>query len=263
VILLAAAALAASSAPAAAQTLRGRALDEVRETPVAGALVRLLDRDGKERAQAVADSLGRFVLAPPRAGEYYLEATRLGYHRSLSPLLALTGEGAAVPVELLLAPAPVGVEGVAVTVDPITRASEDLSALGVRPADLGNAWITEAEIDAIEIKRDVGTILEWSRVNGVRVVRPENRREAERTPGSRAADFGMCISLVRGRTWTGVNRCALPVIDGLPATNERLLDLDPNTVAAMAVLQPTDARIAYGTRADAGAVLIWTKRGRE
>ena len=247
--------------PGHAQTVVGRILDEQRGGPVSGALVRLLDRGGRERLTTVSDSAGRFVLTPAQ-GEFYLDASRLGYVRVVSPLLAMPVGAEAVPLDLVMVPAPLGLDGISVVVDPLTRAAEDLRALGVDPEDLGSGWSSQADIDAIEVKRDVGNILEWHRINGMRVVRPENVRETRTGAGGRRADFGMCVSLTRGRTWQGVNRCALPVIDGIPATNENLLYLDPTTIAAIAILQPTEARVAYGSRADAGAVLIWTKTGR-
>ena len=131
---LAASALGAVAAPSPlpAQTLVGRVLDDTRESPVAGALVRLLDRDGKERARALADSAGRFGLGPPKAGEYCLEATSLGYQRTLSPLLAFAqGQGTAA-LDLMMVPAPIGLEGLSVEVDAEGRAAEDLSLSGLR-----------------------------------------------------------------------------------------------------------------------------------
>ena len=71
------------------QTLRGLVVEEGRESPVAGAAVSLLSRDGNHRAGASADSLGRFLLSPPAAGEYYIESARIGYETTRSPLLAL------------------------------------------------------------------------------------------------------------------------------------------------------------------------------
>ena len=71
---------------------------------------------------------------------------------------------------------------------------------------------------------------------------------------------GMCISLSRARDMAhGSETCALPVLDGLPIDDKRLGLLDPETITAVAVLQPMDARILYGTRGDHGAVLFFTK----
>jgi hypothetical protein len=52
-------------------------------------VVRLLSRDGSERAHALADSLGCFRLAPPEDGEYPMEAVRLGDETACTPLLPL------------------------------------------------------------------------------------------------------------------------------------------------------------------------------
>ena len=265
-VTMAAVMTVASAAPLQAQTVVGRVLDDARNAPVAGARIRLLDTDGDARGEAASDNAGTFTLTPPEAGDYYLELTRIGYRRVLTPLLSFSDAVEPVRLEIMMSPAPVGLEGLSVEVDPVAKAEADLRTQGIDPANLGNSWITQAEIDAIEVKRDVGSILEWSAINGLRVIRPENMTAGEAgsrpTPGSgqKQSDFGMCISLVRGRTWQGAGRCALVVLDGLPSNNEHLLDLDPLTVAAMAVLQPIDARILYGTRADAGAVLVWTKR---
>lgn len=90
--------------------------------------------------------------------------------------------------------------------------------------------MTQEQIDAIQVKRDVGSVLEWQHINGLRVIRPENT-----TSGGGG---------------------------GLPIDDERLLNLDPEAIGAIAVLQPIDARILYGKRADHGAVLFWSKGRR-
>lgn len=113
----------------------GRILDEARESPVDGAAVRLLDRDGKERASAVSDSAGRFTLKPPKAGDYYLAAERIGYEPTRSPLLALH-EGGATPVDLMMTPRPVGLEGLTVETEAV--AAEQLRHIGIDPVDLGS-----------------------------------------------------------------------------------------------------------------------------
>lgn len=232
----------------------GRVLDDARESPVSGAAVRLLDRDGRKKVETLADSLGRFVLAPPEAGEYYLEATRIGYQRALSPLLAFADRDDRVQLDLMMSPAPIGLEGLAVEVDVETRASEDLKLSGVRPATLGNRWISRRDIEAVAIRSDVGNILEHQSIAGMRIIRPENV-----VPGS--DDVGLCVSLVRGRTGTGQGTCALVVLDGVPITGEQALFVDPESVEGMAVLLPTEATLLYGTRGGRGVLQIWTRRG--
>lgn len=241
-----------SPAPLHAQTLVGQVLDESRESPVVGALVVLLDRDGEQRAQALSGSDGRFVIAPPEAGEYYLAVTRIGYEPTRSPLIALTLEGT-TPIDLMMQPAPIGLEGFAVEVDPVSRATEELRISGIELRSLGSRWISTADIEAVAIKSDVGRILEWQGIGGMRVIRPENM-----TTGSH--DLGLCISFQRARTGQGLNRCALIVLDGVPIRGDLALALDPESVAAMALLTPMEATILYGVRGEPGVLMIWTRR---
>lgn len=240
--------------PGAGQRIAGQVLDEVRASPVAGALVVLLDRDGNEQAQVLADGEGRFVLAPPAPGEFYLQATRLGYAPTRSPLLALGTEGSA-HLELMMRPLPIGLEGFEVEVDAAEEAAEELRLAGVEPRALGPRWIGADAIAAVPIKRDVGTVLEHQAIGGARVIRPENQR-----PGTDPR-MGLCVSMARARTGSGRGTCVLIVLDGVAIRGDAALTVDPESVAAMALLTPAEATLLYGTRAGAGALLIWTKRG--
>ncbi|GMV05243.1 MAG: hypothetical protein AMXMBFR53_15220 [Gemmatimonadota bacterium] len=56
----------------AAQTISGRVLEEGSTRAVADAAVSLADRRGKTTVQVLADSAGRFVIAPREADEYRL-----------------------------------------------------------------------------------------------------------------------------------------------------------------------------------------------
>ena len=245
---------AAAFQPLRAQTVLGRVLDDARESPVSGAAVRLLDKDGKKKAEALSDSLGRFVLTPPKAGEYYIEATRIGYQRSLSPLLAFAPRDDRVQLDLMMTPAPIGLEGLSVEVDVETRATEDLKISGVSPAALGNRWISRRDIEAVAIRPDVGNVLEHQNIAGMRVVRPENL-----TSGSDG--LGLCVSLARARTGTGLGTCAMVVLDGVPITGEQALFVDPDAVEGMAVLLPSEATLLYGTKGARGVLRIWTRAG--
>jgi hypothetical protein len=81
--LLAAALLAATAAPSAAQAVHGRVLERGTDRPVASAVVEL--RAGSEvRAQARTFDDGSFVLPVPGAGTYRVAAARLGYESLLS-----------------------------------------------------------------------------------------------------------------------------------------------------------------------------------
>ena len=103
-----------ASEKVAAQTILGRVLDQANEAPVGDVIIQLIERDGTERLRALSDSDGRFVLAPPKAGEYFLATERFGYLATRSPLIALRMGGEA-PLELMISPEPLGLVGLEVS----------------------------------------------------------------------------------------------------------------------------------------------------
>lgn len=254
--VLAALALAALllSAPghATAQTIVGQVLDQINEQPVGGVVVSLVGRSGEARVRTLSDSVGRFVLAPPEAGEYLLVTEHFGYLETRSPLLALTTEGQA-PIELLVAPSPIGLEGLEVSVE--ERAAEQLDIMGLSANALGRRWIDRRQIDLIQVKRDMGTILEATSQSGIRVVRPENL-----TMGSE--NMGLCVSMQRARMAGGRETCALVVLNGVPISGVQALNVDPDAIESIALLVPTEAVTQYGTLGGSGALLVWTRNGR-
>lgn len=248
-----AAALLAIASPGSvdAQTILGRVLDQMNEEPVGGVIVALVSASGEERLRTLTDSAGQFVIAPPSAGEYLLVTERFGYQETRSPLIALTMEGQA-PLELMVVPAPIGLEGFEVSVE--EQANEELQMMGLSLGDLGNRWIDRDEIDAIQVKRDIASILEQKRPAGMTIMRPENF-----APGS---DIGLCFATQRGRSADGSNQCSLIVLNGIPISGIQALDIDPDAIEGIAVISPIEASTFYGTAAGAGAVLVWTRRGR-
>lgn len=241
---------ALAPSPVRGQTILGRVLDQFSEEPVDGVIVRLVARTGEEREQALSDADGRFVLTPPDAGEYLLVTDRFGYIETRSPLLSLTIEGQA-PLDLMIAPAPIGLEGLEITVE--ERAAEELSRIGLSVNALGNRWIDKQQIDAIPVKVDMGTILERTAQAGLRISRPENL-----TMGS--DDIGLCVAFLRVRRANGGGTCALVVLNGVPMSGVGALDIDPYSIESIALLEPMEAAMQWGTLAGGGAVLVWTTR---
>lgn len=244
-------ALALAPRPAVGQTILGQVLDQANDDPIAGVAVALVERDGEERLRVMTDTDGRFVLTPPEAGEYVLVADRFGYLETRSPLIALR-VGGETTLELMLAPAPIGLEGLEVSVD--EEVSDALSIMGISPAALGNRWINRDRIEAIAMKRDMGSILERTGQAGVTVLRPENL-----APGS--DNMGLCVTMPRTRTM-GRGRCALVVLNGMRIGGVQALDIDPNSIESMALLGPIEASVQYGTDGGGGVLLVWTRRGR-
>lgn len=238
--------------PVDAQTILGRVLDQVNEAPVGGVIVRLIERDGAERLRVLSDTAGRFVLRPPEEGEYLLVTERFGYLETRSPLIALRMEGRA-PVELMISPEPLGLEGLEVSVE--ERAAEELDQMGLSPNQLGNRWIDKRAIEAIPIKRDMGVILENRAPAGMQIIRPQNLRAG-------SENIGLCVSQARARTGAGFGTCSLVVLNGVPISGVQALDIDPDAIESIAILNPTEAVTFYGTQGSTGAVLVWTARGR-
>lgn len=77
-------ALLACAAPAGAQTLHGRLTFQDGGRPVGGALVALVDGEGREVRTAVSSADGRYRLTAPTAGSYRLRVERVGHESVLA-----------------------------------------------------------------------------------------------------------------------------------------------------------------------------------
>lgn len=72
-----------------AQAVRGRLLDAGSRDPVAGALIVLLDSDGREIGSTVTSARGTYHVRAPGAGVFRLRAERIGFENSLSDTITL------------------------------------------------------------------------------------------------------------------------------------------------------------------------------
>lgn len=112
-LLLPALLLFGGAAPLPAQAAVGTVVDSAGGSPVSGALVVLLDRDGRTRAGALSNAAGRFSVQAPAPGTYRLRAERVGMAVALSPELALAA-GQTREERIVLAAAPVPLDRVTV-----------------------------------------------------------------------------------------------------------------------------------------------------
>jgi len=230
-----------------AQQLVGRVVDERTGLAVRGAVVRLLGRDGRTDAYAVTDSVGRFTLVPSAEGEFMLQARGFGYHPASSPLLSLKSEGV-VQLDIGLVPAPVGIEGVTVSVE--REAEALLRTLGHSPRSLGLRWIDRPTIEATPVPLGTRDIIRWRGIPGVWV------QETGTAPGV----SGLCVSFRRGRAFGG-ERCALILLNGVPIRPDAADGLSADEIEAIAILTPVDGNALYGAVGGGGVVLIWTRSG--
>ncbi len=240
---------AAGTEGAGAQTLRGRVLEEGRNSPVAQASVLLFERGGKLLIRTESDFLGRFVLAPPGRGEFIIEVTRLGYLTTRSPLLSLSEEGEA-PVDLFVRPSPIGLEGFEVTVE--SEMVELLRGYGQRPEDMGRRWIDRARIEEVPTALRAKDVIRWQGVAGVSV------REFGGSPSMNP----LCVTFVRASTVRSAHPpCAITLLNGVKIDPVEVNQMTPEEIEAIAILTPIEASTVYGTVGGVGAVLIWTRRG--
>lgn len=72
-----------------AQAAEGRVVDSLSGTPIAGALVLLVDSAGAERARALTYESGGFLLRAPAPGRYRVRVLRIGFQRWESPPVSL------------------------------------------------------------------------------------------------------------------------------------------------------------------------------
>lgn len=108
--------LALATAPSSAQTFQGLVSDVVDGGPVAHALVRLVDEEGRDVGFALADSAGRYTVEAPEPGAYRLVAERLGYASSETPLLRVDDPQRTYGVDLQARKVPLPIPGIEVSV---------------------------------------------------------------------------------------------------------------------------------------------------
>src|SRR2546423_7703221 len=77
-VLCAALALPVVALAARAQAVRGEVRDPVTDVPVGGAIVSLVDRDGRVVARTLSNADGRYILGAPTAGRFSLIVERVG-----------------------------------------------------------------------------------------------------------------------------------------------------------------------------------------
>jgi hypothetical protein len=232
------------ASPATAQVVSGRVLEDGTNRPVDGALVSLVDTRGDTKVQTLADAAGRFSIAPKKAGDYIIQAERIGYETMRSPLFAMTPEGA-VEMDLVMELQPIGLEGFEVTTE--SEAVTLLRSIGHTPDELGARWIDRAKIEKVRTALRPTDVIKWQAIPGVRV----------RVYSGSAVLEPLCVESLR----FGHPGCALTVLNGVVVDPVEVNQLDPGIIEAMAVLSPADAATLYGTQGGNGAVLIWTRTG--
>lgn len=246
---------------AEAQTLRGTVLDASNEEPLTLAGVYLLDRERNHIAFAMGDSLGRYSVEAPEAGEYILVAQRFGYRDLESPLLAMASERT-YALDLELQPEPVGLEGITVTVGNEQVVDWLTLEFGMNPYSIPFFHMYQGERLAeakIRGQNDPTSTLRWLYIpisHGGECVKinalPRATRTASWLSGYQAGLFGQPGDPPAG-TSSRADRsppegpgCGSLYVDDVLVPNEHLDALDMSHVAAVVTFPGTVRLYTYG-----------------
>lgn len=152
-----------------AQVIQGTVMDEADGRPVPAVLVAVQDRDGRQRAAALSDSVGRYVLRVPGGGDYHLVAEGFGIDVFRSHLLAITERPEPYELDILVRRVPIPIAGIEVTVERRMELERSLRHfIGLSPASLRVKPIHRADI-VRQVVRGNGLpdLLRWSSVPGL------------------------------------------------------------------------------------------------
>jgi hypothetical protein len=223
----------AAAAPASAQVIRGRTVDDMGGARMAGVAVAAIDAAGTRHAAAVTDSAGEFLLHLRGRGAYVLEAIAAGHDTLRTPPVQVdTGED--VEVVLRLSIRALALEPIRV----VARRMED-----------------RLERDRREMRERVER--RHDRAMGM-VLR---REDVLRAPGIRLST--LLREHLAGRTRA---RCT-PVyyLDGIQTTPLMVAEMSISVIEAIELYRGTGAAESrFIDAGGCGVLLIWTRElGRE
>ncbi|MFF5381895.1 SusC/RagA family TonB-linked outer membrane protein [Pedobacter suwonensis] len=233
----------AMNAMAQDRTITGSVISSDDKLPLPGVSVKVQDVQGG----AMTDANGKYSLRVP-AGSTILQFTYLGYATQSLKI------GASNTLNVVLVPNAKDLSEVVVTALGLKRTKRDLgystqNVKGEQLVDRGDNNF----LNALQGK-----------IAGVEI-----------TGASGSAGSSTNI-ILRGMSSLSGSNQPLFVVDGIPISNDvdqttntlygnqpanRALDIDPNNIESLNVLQGPAAAALYGSRASAGAIIITTKKG--
>ena len=126
------------------ETIRGRVIDDANGAPVTDVRITLL-REGQPLSSVVSGEDGSFFISIPYAGNYQLQAQRLGYETTLSQNV-LVRQGETLTVEFRILPDAILLEPLLVT----ARSNNGRDLFERRRQDWGRGiFLTPAMVDSI------------------------------------------------------------------------------------------------------------------
>ncbi len=221
-------------APALGQVVQGQILDESDDEPVVSAYIRLTLPDGTPTSVAFTDSEGRYTLRVPSPGEYRIQVESLGYVPFESALLAIEDPERTYPVDLVLAPRAIPVEGITVRAERLAEVKRTIrTTIGLEPDALRMPLITPSEIRRhAERGHDVAEVIQWAQAPWITI-------SADRE--------GVCFLHRRGR--------CLPVyLDGARINAETIPVISLEMIEAALILDDNES-VLYPD----GAILLFSR----
>lgn len=273
--------------PVSAQTISGTLIDLQSEDPIPLGLVMMFTESGDSVASAISDVAGSFSLSSPTPGSFVLLAGALGYRETPAGTFEL-GEGAVIEVEYRLAPEPMPIDALVVSIDRPVQAHRLVRNGFVRRFQRGlGAFVTPHDIEksAVRSTEELLAHIPGIRVTEVRIARqvvneltPEELARGGANNGATQwtiyprPDIGEVVQIgAPGGGW-----CTPTVyVDGVRTFYETditsyaqaltLSTVTPlGTVEAIEVYRrPAEIPVEYsaGSESDCGVLLIWTKTG--
>lgn len=140
-------AVALVAAPLQGQTISGVVFEGLSETPVPGAVVRLLSADSDILFTTLSDSTGAYTLSAPEPGRFLLSAARLGFFEFVSPLVSASNPEGVYALDLALDLDPVELEGITVRAEQQAGLARGLRrAVGLDPRSLAHEPISRDQL---------------------------------------------------------------------------------------------------------------------
>jgi hypothetical protein len=223
-------------------TLRGSVLDYQSGEPLAGASVSVLGTN----SQMLTDSVGIFILEDLPPGRHLVVTQSLGYDSRTDSVTVFSEE--TVGIEVRMATGALEIEGFVVT----ARSRFGQETLNVGRRDV----MMRAEIEPLLVRvRHAGDLLQNMAAPGLRV-----RETLIQDDFTGVREPAMCVEVSRRSAGGAGCRSAAVIFNGvhMAQPGQFLIQLDPQVIQRIEILDPVDAQFAYGSLAANGAVVITT-----
>lgn len=269
--------LLSGAASASAQRLQGRLLDLETEQPLYAGLISLLASDGKEVVTVVTDVAGRWSLAVPGAGAYFVSARRLGYRPWVHGPFEIQANDSLTTV-YHLGRVPLTLDPIEVSAQEMARFLNQAGFYARQRADFGH-YITPGDIDRRQATRITDLL---SGLPGVNLVATGSVGGlAVQLRGSNPSDGGLCrprvyvdgLLYARGdsrprRSTTDAASTEQRIEDEMQRVDQGI-SLDdighPSTIAAIEVYRSaSQVPVQFGgasVETLCGVIVVWTRAG--